>query len=91
MARSSPLTDVALVMLRDLVAAEELAQTLAATAPIAVAEAGGAHALVSSRGRRTGAWFWTVAPLSEAFWEQMAYEHQVQHRWHTGDQDASRD
>lgn len=80
MARSSPSPDVATVMLRDLIAAEALAASLSATAPLAVAAAGGAHALVAERGRRSGAWFWTIAPLSEKLWEAMADEHQAQHR-----------
>ena len=66
MARSSQSTDVAITMLRDLVAAEALASSLAATAPLTVADAGGARALVAERGHRTGAWFWSVAPLPDA-------------------------
>lgn len=85
MARSSPSTDVAVAMLRDLVAAETLASSLSATAPSAVAEAGGAQALVASRGRRTGAWFWSIAPLPDGLWERMADEHQASHRSNAGD------
>ena len=72
-------------MLRDLMAAEALVENLAATAPLAVADAGGAQALVAERGRRTGAWFWSVAPLPDALWERMAHEHQTRHRANTGD------
>ncbi len=84
MARSSPSTDVAITMLRDLVEAEALADTLAATAPLAVAAAGGAHALVAERGRRTGAWFWSIAPVPVVLWERMADEHQATHRTNIG-------
>lgn len=85
MARSSPSIDAASAMLRDLVSAEALVETLAATAPAAVAEAGGAQALVAERGRRTGAWFWTVAPLPDALWEKMADEHQAARRANVGE------
>jgi len=72
-------------MLRDLVAAEALTGTLAATAPLAVAEAGGAQALVAERGRPTGAWFWSIAPMPVALWERMADEHQSALRSNVGD------
>lgn len=85
MARSSPSTDVVAAMLRDLVAAEALASSLSSTAPLAVAAAGGAHALVATCGRRTGAWFWSVAPVPAALWERMADEHQAPHRSNAGD------
>jgi hypothetical protein len=85
MARSSQSTDVVMTMLRDLVEAEALTGTLAATAPLAVAEAGGAHALVAERGRRTGAWFWSIAPMPAILWERMAEEHQAPHRSNSGD------
>lgn len=85
MARSSQSTDHVLTMLRDLVAAEALVTSLEETAPAAVAALGGAHALVASRGRRTGAWFWSVAPLPNALWEEMAGEHQAPHRANAGD------
>lgn len=80
MARSSPSTDVAATMLRDLVAVGTLAKSLDATAPQAVAEAGGAQKLIAAYGRRTGAWFWTVAPMPDGLWERMAEEHQAAHR-----------
>jgi hypothetical protein len=86
MARSSSSTDVAVTMLRDLMAAEALVSSLAATAPLAVAELGGAQTLVAARGRRTGAWFWSVAPLPGALWERMADEHQAPRRANVGDQ-----
>lgn len=85
MARSSLSTDVVMIMLRDLVEAEALTGTLAATAPLAVAAAGGAQALVAERGRRTGAWFWSIAPLPETLWERMADEHQSALRSNVGD------
>lgn len=84
MARSSPSIDIAVTMLRDLIEAEALAYTLAATAPLAVAAAGGAHALVAERGRRTGAWFWSITPVPVALWERMADEHQASHRANIG-------
>lgn len=85
MARSSPPTDAASVMLRDLIAAESLVEALAATAPNAVSVAGGAHALVASMGRPTGAWFWSISPVPPSLWERMADEHQAPHRVHVGD------
>jgi hypothetical protein len=65
------------VMLRYLEAAEALAATLTATAPITVAAAGGADQLVASRGKPTGALFWSIQPMPESLWEQMAAEHQA--------------
>ena len=85
MARSFPSTDAVKAMLRDLVEAEALTGTLAATAPKTVAEAGGAHALVAARGHPTGAWFWSISPVSESLWERMADEHQAAHRANVGD------
>jgi len=84
MAYSFMSTDAAKIMLRDLIAAEHLVETLASTAPRAVAEVGGAQALVASRGRPTGAWFWSIAPVSDALWERMAEEHQAIHRTNIG-------
>jgi len=72
-------------MLRDLLAAEALTGTLAATAPRTIAEAGGAQALVAARGHPTGAWFWSVAPLPADLWERMADEHQTTHRVNGGE------
>lgn len=89
MARSSPSTDVAMTILRDLMAAEALVENLAATAPVTVSDVSGAQALVAERGRRTGAWFWSVAPLPDALWERMAHEHQARHRANTGDEEPS--
>lgn len=85
MAHSSPSTDVAIVMLRDLIAAETLASSLAATAPVTVAEAGGALALVAERGHRTGAWFWSIAPIEDSLWEKLADEYQAKHRANAGE------
>ncbi len=85
MARSSQSTDAVKVMLRDLMAAEALVASLEATAPQAVAALGGAHALVAEWGRRTGAWFWSVAPLPDAIWERMADEHQSALRSNVGE------
>lgn len=84
MARSSPSADVAATMQRDLRAAEALAASLSATAPVTVAEAGGAQALVAQYGHRTGAWFWSIAPVAEPLWERMADEHQAPHRANVG-------
>ena len=91
MAHSSSSTDAVRTMLRDLVEAEALATSLSATAPLAVAAAGGAHALVAECGRPTGAWFWSIAPVSEPFWERMADEHQARHRVHVGDSEQGQD
>jgi hypothetical protein len=64
-------------MLRNLAAAEALAETLTATAPITMAASGGAHQLVASLGKPTGALFWSIQPMPESLWEQMAAEHQA--------------
>ncbi|MFG1420005.1 hypothetical protein V5F38_19580 [Xanthobacter sp. V0B-10] len=72
-------------MLRDLVAADALASSLEATAPMAVAELGGAQALVAARGHPTGAWFWSVTPLPDKMWEHMADEHQSRSRANVGE------
>ena len=85
MARSSPSTDAAATMLRDLIAVGVLAESLTATAPQAVAEAGGAEKLIAAHGRRTGAWFWTLAPMPDGLWERMAEEHQAPHRANAGE------
>ncbi len=85
MAQSSQSTENVQRMLRDLMAAEALAVSLTATAPIAVAAAGGAHQLVASFGRPSGAWFWTIRPMPEALWVAMAEEHQAKHRANAGD------
>ena len=87
MARSSLSTDAVSAMLRDLKAAETLTASLEATAPVTVAEAGGAQALIAKHGHRTGAWFWSVASLPEALWARMADEHQASHRANVGDVD----
>jgi hypothetical protein len=71
-------------MLRDLDAVEVLAASLEGTAPIAVAEAGGVQALIAKHGHRTGAWFWSIAPIPDALWEKMADEHQAKYRVSVG-------
>lgn len=87
MARSSRSTETVQQMLRDLMAAETLAESLAATAPRTVAEAGGAHTLVATMGHPTGAWFWSISPMPEPLWERMADEQQTPHRANAGDDD----
>jgi hypothetical protein len=72
-------------MLRDLMAANALAEVLTGTAPIAVAEAGGAHQLVARYGQPTGAWFWSIKPMPEALWVAMAEEHQATQRGSSGE------
>lgn len=84
MAHSSRSTEKVQRMLRDLMAAEALAASLEATAPLAVAAAGGAHQLVSTLGQPTGSWFWSIRPMPEALWVAMAEEHQAPHRSHSG-------
>jgi hypothetical protein len=85
MAHSSKSTDIAKIMLRNLVAAEDLAASLAATAPSTMAREGGAQALVATRGHPTGAWFWSIAPMADKLWERMAAEHQAKYRAYIGD------
>ncbi|WP_174801467.1 hypothetical protein [Martelella limonii] len=72
-------------MLRDLMAAEALATSLASTAPLAIAAAGGAHQLVAGHGQPTGAWFWLITPMSDALWVAMAEENQTRHRGNLGE------
>ena len=85
MARSSQSTESVQRMLRDLMAAEALAASLEATAPIAVAAAGGAHQLVATLGQPSGGWFWTIRPMPEPLWVSMAEEHQARHRASVGE------
>lgn len=77
MANSSKSTDAARDILRNLQAAEALAATLTATAPMTMAAAGGANQLVARLGQPTGALFWSIQPMPESLWEQMAAEHQA--------------
>lgn len=76
--------DSVIAMLRDLSAVEVLAASLEGTAPITVAEAGGAQALIAKQGHRTGALFWSIAPVEDSLWERMADEHQARHRASVG-------
>ena len=85
MAQSSQSTENVQRMLRDLMAVEALAASLTATAPLAIAAAGGAHQLVARYGSPTGAWFWAIKPMPEALWVAMAEEHQARHRANAGD------
>jgi hypothetical protein len=80
MAGSLTSANAAQEMLRDLLAIEALAASLEGTAPRTIAEAGGPNALIAKCAHRTGAWFWTVAPLSDVLWERMAEEHQATYR-----------
>lgn len=75
-----------MAMLRDLDAVEMLAASLEGTAPVAVAEAGGAQALIAKHGHRTGALFWSIAPVEDSLWERMADEHQARHRVSVGEE-----
>ena len=74
-----------MAMIRDLMAPDDLASRLEATAPRAVEAEGGAAALVALYGARTGAEFWLLRPMPEALWEAMAGEHQAAHRGNAGD------
>ena len=85
MAQSSQSTENVQRMLRDLMAAEALAESLEATAPMAVAELGGAQALVARLGQPTGAWFWSLRPMPEPLWVSMAEEHQARLRASVGE------
>lgn len=85
MAHSSRSTENAQRMLRDLMAAEALAASLNATAPLAVTAAGSAHRLVARYGQPTGAWFWSIKPMPEALWVAMAEEHQASQRGSSGE------
>jgi hypothetical protein len=78
-------TENALIILRDLVAVETLVASLTATAPIAIAAAGGAQQLVARYGQPTGAWFWSIKSMPEILWVQMAEENQARHRANVGD------
>jgi hypothetical protein len=85
MAKSSQSTENVYAMLRDLVAVEALVASLSATAPIAIAAAGGAHHLVARYGLPTGALFWSINSMPENLWVQMAEEHQAKHRANVGE------
>lgn len=90
MARSSKSTEVdahasVRAMLRDLVAAGNLARSLEETAPGTVALYGGGDALVAAYGRPTGAWFWSLRPCPEELWTSMATEANERHRVCAGD------
>jgi hypothetical protein len=85
MANSSKSTETARVMLRNLAAAKSLVATLTATAPITMAASGGADQLVARLGQPTGALFWSIQPMPEQLWEQMAAEHQARLRTSPGD------
>jgi hypothetical protein len=61
--------------LRDLREAERLARSAEATAPGAVALAGGGDELVRLYGSPTGAGFWRLVGLPEELWCAMAAEH----------------
>jgi hypothetical protein len=80
MAKSFQSTENVQRMLRDLLAVNALTKSLEETAPRAVAAAGGAQLLISKFGRPTGAWFWSLVPMSETLWMQMAEENQKSHR-----------
>lgn len=69
-------------MLRELRAAEHFVATMDETAPKAMAEIGGAQALLSSApGQSVAGQFWTVDMRGHvATWEAMALEHQAEHR-----------
>lgn len=66
--------------LRDLRAAQALSTALVETAPVAVAAAGGADALVAKFGQPTGALFWALRPMQDWLWEAMAAEHGARSR-----------
>jgi hypothetical protein len=85
MANSSKSAEAARIMLRNLAAADALVTTLTATAPMTMAAAGGADQLVARFGQPTGAFFWTLEPMPELLWEQMAAEHQARLRTSPGD------
>jgi hypothetical protein len=72
-------------MLRDLLAPDDLASRLEATAPLAVEAEGGGAALVALYGAPTGAPFWLLRPMPEGLWASMAAEHQAPHRGNVGD------
>ncbi|MCA3642073.1 MAG: hypothetical protein IOC63_09490 [Methylobacterium sp.] len=77
MAKSSKSSEAARIMLCNLAAADALVKTLTATAPITMAASGGADQLVARLGRPTGALFWSIQPMPESLWEQMAAEHEA--------------
>lgn len=69
-----------MAMIRDLLAPDELAFRLEATAPRSIEAEGGSAALVALYGSPTGALFWLLRPMPESLWEVMAAEAQGQHR-----------
>jgi hypothetical protein len=88
---SSPLKgNAAALLLRDLLAAEELIARLDVTAPETCRRHGGAQAMLAGFGGAiTCIGFWRLefcaAPEGVALWEAMAAEHQAIHRANTGD------
>ena len=73
------------LMLRDLLAVDDLAQRLEQTAPSAVEAEGGAATLVALYGAPTGALFWSLRPMPEELWCAMAAEQQAAHRVNMGE------
>lgn len=73
------------LMLRDLLAVDDLALRLEQTAPMAVVAAGGAAMLVALHGAPTGAPFWSLWPMPEDLWCAMAAEQQAPHRANMGE------
>jgi hypothetical protein len=69
-------------MLHDLMAVEALISSLAMTAPLIVAKAGGARCLLRPPHRRM---VLVIAPLPDGLWERMANEHQAAYRSNVGE------
>lgn len=90
MASSPSRPSAAARLLSDLVAAEELVERLDATAPESCRRHGGAQAMLAGFGGAiTCIGYWRLGfgadPGGMALWEEMAGEHQAQHRGNAGD------
>lgn len=82
---SSPLKgSAAALLLRDLVAVEDLVARLSTTAPETCRRHGGAQAMLAGFGVITCIGYWRLefgaAPEGIALWKEMAAEHQAVHR-----------
>jgi len=90
MASSPSKASAATRLLRDLIAAGELVARLDVTAPETCRRHGGAQAMLAGLGGAvTCIGFWRLdfvaTPEGMVLWEEMAGEHQAQHRVNAGD------
>jgi hypothetical protein len=79
----------AAILLRDLIAVEDLVARLSATAPETCERHGDAQSMLAGFGVVTCIGYWRLefgtAPEGIALWEEMAAEHQAVHRGNAGE------